>query len=205
MRFSAAARCSLLLAAGSVFVVACSGAEQSRVDDQGNATVASAQADGGSDAPPTHAPDCGVVSPTPPPQLPPTCTMPSNLVTYMTPADLEPVIVGKWVRQCGQPEVTGEVDGVEFAADHTFWPLRRNAQGLLERVLPPDPDGGPGHVESWTAFVESGRLEIGDSWDGTPTSPPYPYTYDAPKFTPDGKQMALLYAPWLDLYERAAE
>jgi hypothetical protein len=136
--------------------------------------------------------------------IPSTCASIPPLKTYLTPETLEPVLIGKWVRQCGAPEVAGEVDGVEFAADHTFYPLRRAANGSLDRVSVAGPEGGPPRIESWTIFVDGqGYLLIGDRWTGDPPGPPYPLTYSAPKFSPDGKQMLLTYAPWGDVYARA--
>jgi hypothetical protein len=111
---------------------------------------------------------------------------------YGTVAELDGLVVGRWARCEGPPQLAGEVLGVEFTEGRVVWPLRRAPGGAVESVQPA-PGVGP---ESWFAIVDpGGHLRLVFAWASSPTKTRSSIVIDGPGFFDGAEQMFVPYAP----------
>jgi len=179
-------RWGFLAAMVSMASIACGGAVRSSKTDDTNAAAAGLESDAA--APPACSdpgPDGGTDA------NPPACIADGDsTVPYETDAQFDALVVGRWIRCAGEPQAEGEEVGVEFTADHFFYPLRHGANGAIERVEGDGSDGG----QPWV---------LGTNYDGpTVVFSGGSFTISAPHFYSGGQKMVLVYAPWGATYTR---
>jgi hypothetical protein len=110
---------------------------------------------------------------------------------YTTVAELEALVVDRWIRCDGPPQLADEELGVELTEGRVIFPLRRASDGAFERV-PPAPGVGP---ESWSALLDwRGRPRLVFMWASSPSKSRSSFVIEGPGFFDGGRQMFLPYA-----------
>jgi hypothetical protein len=111
---------------------------------------------------------------------------------YTTVAALNALVVDQWARCDGPPQLEDEALGVELTEGRVIFPLRRAADGTVERVLPVPGGDGP---ESWAALLDdSGRVRLLFLWASSPSKNRSSFVIEGPSFFDGGHQMFLPYA-----------
>jgi hypothetical protein len=128
----------------------------------------------------------------------PACAPSVAEVPYSTVAELDALVVGRWARCDGPPQLQGEGLGVEFTEGRVVFPLERASNGAVERV-PPVTGVGP---ESWVALIDEGRPLLVFMWASSPSKSMTSIVIDGPSFFDGAEQMFLPYAPGGATYAR---
>ena len=110
---------------------------------------------------------------------------------YRTVAELDALVVGRWARCHGPPQLEHEELGIEFGEGRVISPLRR-APGDAVEPVPPPPGVGP---ESWSALLDgSGHPRLVFMWASAPSKTRSSFVIEGPSFFDGGRQMFLPYA-----------
>jgi hypothetical protein len=128
------------------------------------------------------------------PTADPNCAAsPASYHDYMTPADLQALLVRRWKR-CVAPQINGEDVGVEFTADGHYYPLTRDGNGQVVRRTGIDYGG------TWQFFAVGEKDPFFGNTLTRPTMLLNGTLTDAPKFTNDPEQMRITFTPVLSRY-----
>ena len=120
---------------------------------------------------------------------------------YGSIAALDALVVGRWARCKGPPQIAGEQLGVDFTEGRVILPLAHAPDGGAEDV-PPTPGVGP---ESWSALVDaSGRVRLLFLWASSPSKDMSSIVVDGPTFFDGAEQMFLPYGEVGASYTRLA-
>jgi hypothetical protein len=107
---------------------------------------------------------------------------------YHDVAELDALVVGRWVRCEGPPQIEGEELGVDFTEGRVILPLVRGPDGG-DQDAPPAPGVG---AESWSAIVDSsGSVRLLFLWASSPTKDRPSIVVDGPTFFDHAEQMFL--------------
>jgi hypothetical protein len=122
----------------------------------------------------------------------PDCNVsPASWVTYRSEGEIQALLVGRWQR-CKAPQVKGEDVGVEFTADHHWYPLTRR-DGVVVRQMGVDYGGEWKYLPPGEKSLLNGQPEPEAQFMLTAITNP-------PKFTNDPRQMRVLFSPVLSVY-----
>jgi hypothetical protein len=123
---------------------------------------------------------------------PPDCdVVPASFVSYQSEAELQALLVGRWQR-CVAPQVAGEDVGVEFTADHRWYPLTR-VDGVVVRRTGADYGGAWKYLPPGEPNLISGQPDPRGQFVITAIT-------DPPKFTENPRQLRVLLSPILSVY-----
>jgi hypothetical protein len=116
---------------------------------------------------------------------------PPSFVQYQSEEELQRLLVGRWQR-CVAPQVAGEDVGVEFTADHRWYPLTRVDGAVVRRT----------------------GVDYGGEWRYLPPGEPNLISHqpdprgqfvitaitDPPRFTDNPRQLRVTFSPVLSIY-----
>jgi hypothetical protein len=116
---------------------------------------------------------------------------PASFVSYESEGELQALLVGRWQR-CKAPQVKGEDVGVEFTADHRWYPLTRR-DGVIVRQTGVDYGGEWKYLPPGEKSIISGAPDPRGQFVLTAIT-------DPPQFTSDPRQLRVLFSPVLSVY-----
>jgi hypothetical protein len=116
---------------------------------------------------------------------------PVSFVSYQSEAELQLLLVGRWQR-CIAPQVAGEDVGVEFTADHHWYPLTR-VGGAVVRRTGVDYGGQWKYLPPGEPNLISGKPDPRGQFVITAIT-------DPPRFTEHPRQLRVLFSPVLSIY-----
>jgi hypothetical protein len=110
---------------------------------------------------------------------------------YSTVDELDALVVARWARCAGPPQLEDETLGVALTPGRLMMPLERGPDGAVVTV-PPVPGVGP---ESWAAFEDAwGHPRIVFMWASSVSKSMSSFVIDGPFFFDGGEQMFLPYS-----------